>query len=155
MKIKSITIIFIIYFVLSLTFLLKVEKEKKNLSILNKDLLYKIDSLSNIYTKIEYKPIIVEKNKKIKLGEDYISNIYLSQIPINKLPEVSVGKVDNGNINKQSLIKLKFNKKFNTFIYKITPKKVGKYNWGGIITYYNYANQKKELYFMNEFEVKK
>jgi len=157
---KKIIIIFIIYFLLTIIIFYTINKKNQKILRENKELLIKnqtlrnqTDSLNNLLVNAEYHIYVVEKNSKIKLGEEYEAVIYFTQIPKLYKPKVIVGDYVGDSLVNNLKDTLTVIDEHSVFRYKNTPEKTGKYRWGGTLIFYNINNEKEEYYFYNEFEV--
>jgi len=104
--------------------------------------------------KFVYRPIVVTKSDNIKLGEEYVANIYLACINEEELPQVlvnaSVG--EDEWMFKKTTDTLGYDEYFKTFIFKNTPSQKGIHYWNGIIVH-NYLNKPDTLFYYLEYSV--
>lgn len=107
----------------------------------------------NLYTKkdktnnISYRPVIVQRSNEIRLGEEYIANIYLAIINKTEIPSVIVGDSICFNTFNVGMLKdtLLFNEEFDTHEYRFTPNRKGEHTWGGVII--NREEEIEQVYY--------
>ena len=83
---------------------------------------------------LAYRSVVVAKNNRIKLGEEYIANVFLCVIDSTNLPTVLVNdSLDLINPRFESLKDtVSYNTFYQTYIYRFTPTATGEYKWGGL-----------------------
>jgi hypothetical protein len=121
----------------------------------NKILHHKIDSIIEFQKNYTYRPIVVANSTELKLGEEYIADIRLSIF--NKLnpPIVLRGKIDDSShVFIPNGDTLPVSQEYETTIYKVTPKEIGRYEWHGEIIS-NIPNVKYPFPFSMSFNVRK
>lgn len=99
---------------------------------------------------ISYKPIVISRSNEVKLGEEYISNIYLVRVDNSSVPQVIVNDSIDFNEFDIELLEdtLLYNEDFQTHEYRFTPKRKGVHSWGGVII--NSENGKRSEYYFGE-----
>lgn len=103
---------------------------------------------------IIYQAIVLPKNERITLGEEYMAAVYIAAFDTINLPTLVVN--DSVEIQNPSLDVLTdtiaINQLYNTFIYSFTPNSIGEHNWGGKLLYRN-GNSIDSLYFISTYIV--
>jgi len=108
------------------------------------------DSLRATIERFSFSPIVIPKERVIRLGEEYIADIRLAYVDTLYPPVVLVSSSDISYDNlKDTLI---YNKSDQVSTYKVIPTKKGSYTWKGKII--NVINGKSEEFlFESGFNV--
>ena len=84
---------------------------------------------------VGYKPVVVERSNVLRMGEEYIANIYLVRVEPDALPQVIVS--DSVFVKDFNLAMLRdtlvFNSEYQTHEYRYLPKRIGEHSWGGVL----------------------
>lgn len=110
-----------------------------------KELQKKYDHLNSYIYSIEFRPKVISKSNRIKLGEEYEANIFLAVVDSASPPITIFGNIDTLSQDFAPRDTLEYNSKFNSSIYKNVPNKRGKYKWKTKIYYI--WNKKEYQYF--------
>ena len=99
-----------------------------------------------------YRPIVIPKNNKIRLGEEYIADVRMTAIDINHPPIVILGKLDSLDFTPSGDT-LEFDPKSEASVFKIIPKSTGIFSFDGQVLYNLGVTQK--YFFHAEYTVTK
>jgi hypothetical protein len=130
--------------------------DRKNYSSMeqeNSKLKEQVKNLQNELGALSYRPIVIAKSSKIKLGEEYIADIRLAVVDTTHPPITVLCKWDS---LKNELISLKdtlkYNKEFEGATYRQIPSTKGIHKWTGKVLRNNHDKQ-YEYGFTVEYEV--
>lgn len=110
------------------------------------------DNITN--SRLDYQAIVLPKEDKITLGEEYLAAVYIAVVDTINLPTLLVNNsidIDDPRLDL-SMDTITFNQAYNTFIYSFTPNNKGEHNWGGKLLYRN-GNSIDSLYFISSYSV--
>jgi hypothetical protein len=110
------------------------EKENDALKNKNQELKNEIAKLKSTSNTFAYQAIVVEKSKRVKLGDDYIADVRLSMADTNQPSLTVLCRLDTVTGELISLgDTLKYDKEFGCSIFKQKAIRKGKQEWAGKI----------------------
>jgi hypothetical protein len=146
-----------IYSVLIFSLLLiSCNQREIELEKINESLQARIAYLENRVKLIEYSPIVIPRNRIVRIGESFIAEVRLSLIDKESPPIVIIYDFDESNYEFLSpLDTLVYNSEYHTSIIEINPNKTGVHKVFGKVHYSMEEGVFNEYGFGFEFEVTK